>query len=59
MKVNTKLLPRSSKDPAIVEIKFKDGKSMKLDAGNLGIKGIVEELDRHSRILARAEELNG
>jgi large subunit ribosomal protein L53 len=32
---------------------------MKLDAEKLGIKGIVEELDRHSRILARSEELNG
>ncbi|KAG9235743.1 mitochondrial ribosomal protein L44 [Amylocarpus encephaloides] len=59
MKVTTKLLPRVSKDPSIVELKFKDGKEMKLDPEKLGIKGIIEEVDRHSRILGRAEELNG
>jgi large subunit ribosomal protein L53 len=36
-----------------------DGKQMKLDAEKLGIKGVVEEVDRHSRILSRQEELNG
>jgi len=32
---------------------------MKLDAEKLGIKGVMEEVDRHSRQLARQEELNG
>ena len=36
-----------------------DGKQMKLDAEKLGIKGVVEEVDRHSRILSRQDELNG
>ena len=40
-------------------MKIEDGKEMKLDAEKLGIKGVVEEVDRHSRILARQEELNG
>ena len=32
---------------------------MKLDTEKLGIKGVVEEVDRHSRGLARANELSG
>ncbi|KAG4428368.1 hypothetical protein IFR05_016150 [Cadophora sp. M221] len=59
MKVDTKLLPRASRDRSVVAVKFKDGKEMKLDAEKLGIKGVVEEVDRHSRILSRQEELNG
>ena len=36
-----------------------DGMQMKLDAEKLGIKGVVEEVDRHSRMLSRQEELTG
>lgn len=36
-----------------------DGKQMTLDPEVLGIKGVVNEVDRHSRILARKEELTG
>lgn len=36
-----------------------DGKEMSLDAEKLGIKGVMEEVDRHSRGLLRQEELNG
>lgn len=36
-----------------------DGKEMKLDAEKLGIKDVIEEVDRHSRLLNRANELNG
>lgn len=36
-----------------------DGKDMKLDPEALGIKGVLEEVNRHSRILAREEELTG
>lgn len=59
MRIDTKLLPRASKEPSMVKLKFKDGKEMELDAEKLGIKGVVEEVDRHSRILGRQEELNG
>jgi large subunit ribosomal protein L53 len=75
MKVNTKLLPRASRDPSLVQVKFsefassanltiltkasEDGKDMKLDPEVLGIKGVLEEVNRHSRILARQEELSG
>ncbi|TVY24998.1 54S ribosomal protein, mitochondrial [Lachnellula hyalina] len=72
MKINTKLLPRMSKEPSFVELKFskspsfsmmlapvEDGMQMKLDAEKLGIKGVIEEVDRHSRILSRQEELTG
>lgn len=32
---------------------------MSLNAEQLGIKGVVEEVDRHSRLLARKEDLAG
>jgi len=32
---------------------------MKLDIETLKIKEVMEEVDRHSRILGRKEELNG
>ena len=38
---------------------IEDGKELTLDAEKLGIKGVVEEVDRHSRILSRQEELSG
>jgi len=59
MKVNTRLLPRASRDPSYLRLKFKDGKEMELDPEKLGINGVMEEVDRHSRILARQEELSG
>jgi len=59
MKINTKMLPRISREKSFVQLKFKDGKEMKLDAEELGIKGVMEEVNRHSRILARHEELTG
>ncbi|KAG9242128.1 mitochondrial ribosomal protein L44 [Calycina marina] len=57
MKVTTILLPRASKDPSLLELKFKDGKEMKLDPELLGIKGVTEEVNRHSRMLGRQEAL--
>ncbi len=76
MKINTKLLPRASKEPAVFQLKFstfpspyeikksnvifvEDGKEMTLNAEKLGINGVMEEVDRHSRQLLRQEELNG
>jgi large subunit ribosomal protein L53 len=32
---------------------------MNLDAETLSIKDVVTEVDRHSRLLARKEDLNG
>jgi large subunit ribosomal protein L53 len=37
---------------------IEDGKQMKLDLEKLKIKDVVEEVDRHSRLLARKEELS-
>ncbi|KIN04048.1 hypothetical protein OIDMADRAFT_18160 [Oidiodendron maius Zn] len=59
IKVTAKLLPRDSRDPSVLQIKFKDGRDMKLDPETLGIKGVLEEVNRHSRILARQDELSG
>ncbi|KAH8602594.1 mitochondrial ribosomal protein L44 [Bisporella sp. PMI_857] len=59
IKITTKMLPRTSKEPSFVEVKFKDGKQMKLDTELLGIKGVTEEVDRHSRMLSRQEALGG
>lgn len=36
-----------------------DGKEMKLDLEKFKIKDIQEEVDRHSRVLKRQEELTG
>lgn len=32
---------------------------MKLNPETMGIKGVLDEVNRHSRILARQEELSG
>ncbi|KAF8430304.1 hypothetical protein EV426DRAFT_13180 [Tirmania nivea] len=42
-----------------VGVTFKDGKEIKLETSNMGIKDLVEEVDRHSRLLARKDELAG
>ena len=36
-----------------------DGKEMSLDTEKLGFNDIMEEVDRHSRMLARKQELAG
>ncbi|KAI1107701.1 putative ribosomal protein YmL44, mitochondrial [Jackrogersella minutella] len=55
--INNTVLPRTSTAPPLLLIKFKDGKEMKLDGEQLGIKGIVEEVDRHSRALQKQADL--
>ncbi|KAK4565447.1 39S ribosomal protein L44, mitochondrial [Recurvomyces mirabilis] len=45
--------------PASLSLKFKDGKEMQLDLEKMKIKDIQVEVDRHSRILRRKEELSG
>ncbi|KAI8961730.1 putative ribosomal protein YmL44, mitochondrial [Daldinia sp. FL1419] len=57
MQINTTLLPRTSTQPAVLQVKFKDGKEMTLDGEQLGIKGIIEEVDRHSRALQKQADL--
>ncbi|KAI0846866.1 putative ribosomal protein YmL44, mitochondrial [Daldinia vernicosa] len=57
MQINTTLLPRNSTLPATLTVKFKDGKEMALDGEQLGIKGIIEEVDRHSRALQKQADL--
>jgi large subunit ribosomal protein L53 len=59
MKVTTQLLPRESNEPSYLHLKFKDGKEMKLDTEKIGIKDIMEEVDRHSRLLKRKADLGG
>lgn len=36
-----------------------DGKEMDLDPGKLSIKDVMEEVDRHSRLLKRQADLAG
>ncbi|EAT88187.1 hypothetical protein HBI56_096760 [Parastagonospora nodorum] len=59
MKIESKMLPRTSKEPARLAVKFKDGKEMDMDLDKMRITDVMEEVDRHSRQLARKEELNG
>ncbi|CAK7201474.1 39S ribosomal protein L44, mitochondrial [Sporothrix eucalyptigena] len=55
--INTELLPRHSTEPSTLTVKFKDGKVMKLDCEEMGIKRVVEEVDRHSRALQKQADL--
>ncbi|CAJ2513430.1 Uu.00g015490.m01.CDS01 [Anthostomella pinea] len=57
MAITTSLLPRTSTEASSLKIKFKDGKEMSLDGEKLGIKGIIEEVDRHSRALQKQADL--
>ncbi|KAK3397473.1 putative ribosomal protein YmL44, mitochondrial [Sordaria brevicollis] len=58
MNITTQLLPRNSTESPMLYVKFKDGKEMNLDVENMGIKSIIEEVDRHSRILQKQSDLN-
>ncbi|KAI4136944.1 MAG: hypothetical protein L6R39_007548 [Caloplaca ligustica] len=59
MKINTKVLTKDSKEPSMLKLKFKDGKEMQLDTEKLSVKDIMEEVDRHSRLLKRQADLSG
>ncbi|KAF2675459.1 hypothetical protein BT63DRAFT_420648 [Microthyrium microscopicum] len=59
MKITTSLLPPHPVKPTVLDVKFKDGKEMKFDLKELRINDIVEQVDRHSRLLARKEDLAG
>ncbi|KAK7745025.1 39S ribosomal protein L44, mitochondrial [Cytospora paraplurivora] len=57
MLIQTKLLPRSAAEKNSLQVKFKDGKLLDLDCENIGIKGLIEECDRHSRVLQKQADL--
>jgi len=38
---------------------IEDGKEMNINLNDLKINEIVDQVDRHSRMLARAEDLSG
>ncbi|KAF8245773.1 hypothetical protein K440DRAFT_554624 [Wilcoxina mikolae CBS 423.85] len=59
MKISTTVLPRTSKVGGRVEVVFKDGHEIKLDTSKMSIKDLVEEMDRHSRMLVRKADLAG
>lgn len=59
MKINTKVLQRDSQEPSFLKLKFKDGKEMQLDTEKLRINDVVDEVDRHSRVLNRQADLAG
>ncbi|KAF2650190.1 hypothetical protein K491DRAFT_609355 [Lophiostoma macrostomum CBS 122681] len=59
MKIEAKMLPRTSKEPASLDVKFRDGKELSLDIDKMRITEVMEQVDRHSRMLARKEELSG
>ncbi|RKF62753.1 54S ribosomal protein L44, mitochondrial [Erysiphe neolycopersici] len=59
MKIETKLLPKESTESSHLYLKFKDGLELDLKPDVLGLQGIFEEVDRHSRIMLRKEELGG
>ncbi|KAI5787204.1 mitochondrial ribosomal protein L44 [Geopyxis carbonaria] len=58
IKITTTVLPPTARE-SWVEVEFKDGMKMKLDTAKMGVKDCVEQLDRHSRMLGRKDELTG
>ena len=67
--VKTQILPAGSSQPSGLTLGFKDGKELRWaekskaegtwNLSGVGIKDVVEEVDRHSRALRRKEELTG
>ncbi|KAF3768959.1 putative ribosomal protein YmL44, mitochondrial [Cryphonectria parasitica EP155] len=57
MTINTKLLPKTAAEKTSLQVKFKDGKLLDLDCESMGIKGLIEECDRHSRLLQKQAAL--
>jgi len=58
MKITAKVLGKDSTEPSSLKLKFKDGKEMALDTEKLAFGDLVQEVDRHSRVLSRLEELS-
>ncbi|KAI9866581.1 MAG: 39S ribosomal protein L44, mitochondrial [Trichoglossum hirsutum] len=53
----SKYAERKLANPSDLPWPSEDGKEMTLDSEKLRIKDVMEEVDRHSRILGRQEEL--
>ncbi|KAJ2988028.1 hypothetical protein NUW58_g4194 [Xylaria curta] len=52
-----RLVAKSSRHRTDMFVSTEDGKEMKLDGETLGIRGIIEEVDRHSRALQKQADL--
>ncbi|KAK5694459.1 39S ribosomal protein L44, mitochondrial [Elasticomyces elasticus] len=60
MAIDVKMFGQSeAQKPASLSLKFKDGKEMEMDLEKMKLKDIQVEVDRHSRILRRKDELSG
>lgn len=72
VQIKTTQLPRTATQPASLELRFKDGKTMKYSWPEMSkeqlaaaedkparIEDIVAEVNRHARIASRKEELAG
>jgi len=57
IQISTKIMPRLS--ASALGLKFKDGKEMKVDLKGTPINELVDQVNRHSRLLARQEDLSG
>ncbi|KAM5381056.1 hypothetical protein ACJZ2D_003171 [Fusarium nematophilum] len=55
--IATTVLPRDSKEPSSLRVKFKDGKELDFNCQKINIKGLIEEVDRHSRQLQKTADL--
>ncbi|KAK3077569.1 hypothetical protein LTS18_009888 [Coniosporium uncinatum] len=49
---------QQQRQKASLQITFKDGRTLDLDLDKVGIKEVQEEVNRHSRVLGRQEELS-
>ena len=70
LKISVTQLPQNTTLPSTLEVGFKDGEVMKwsftdaakeegVGAEQLRLKDVVEQVERHTRKLRRAEELSG
>ncbi|TGZ76346.1 hypothetical protein EX30DRAFT_336717 [Ascodesmis nigricans] len=57
MKIQTEVLPRNDRSGGFVEVVFTDGDKYAVQTKNVGIKDVVEEVERRTRLMARKEEL--
>ncbi|KAK9472650.1 mitochondrial 54S ribosomal protein mL53 [Dipodascopsis tothii] len=58
IKVQSTVLPQDSTAPSLISVQFKDGKNIEVDPTTVSIVDVVEELDRHSRVLRLNEQIN-
>ncbi|KIW07608.1 uncharacterized protein PV09_01558 [Verruconis gallopava] len=57
MKISVSQLPRDSAEKGSLSVTFKDGMEMSFNPEKVKIKEVMAEVDRHSRMLARKENL--